>query len=103
MTGQELKDDTCKVVKRGFTAIGTKHETKYSDYPTAIPQAFETLTRRLEEIPNRSGVTLTLYEPKGDFVLDNLGTFYATAQVTDIGNIPQGMISQITPEHTYAV
>ncbi|TCZ68830.1 hypothetical protein E0485_24155, partial [Paenibacillus albiflavus] len=39
----------------------------------------------------------------GNYAPDNLGTYYTTAQVTEIGSIPQGMVSQTTPVYTYAV
>lgn len=52
MSAEKIKDNNCKVVKRGFVAIGTRHEAKYSEYPTIIPQSFYALQGRLEEIPN---------------------------------------------------
>jgi predicted transcriptional regulator YdeE len=97
-----VKGNTCRVVKRGFSAVGTRQEAKYSEYPTVIPLSFDSLLSRMDEIPNRTGAKLALYEP-GNFAPDNLGTYYATAEVTEIGNIPQGMVSQITPVCTYAV
>jgi predicted transcriptional regulator YdeE len=97
-----VKDNTCRVVKRGFSAVGTRHEAKYSEYPTVIPQSFDSLISRMEEIQNRTGEKLALYEP-GNYAPDNLGTYYTTAQVTEIGSIPQGMVSQTTPVCTYAV
>lgn len=58
-----VKDNTCRVVKRGFLAVGTRHEAKYSEYPTVIPQSFDSLISRMEEIQNRTGEKLALYEP----------------------------------------
>lgn len=97
-----VKDNTCRVVKRGFSAVGTRHEAKYSEYPTVIPQSFDSLISRMEEIQNRTGEKLALYEP-GNYAPDNPGTYYTTVQVTEIGSIPQGMVSQTTPVCTYAV
>jgi predicted transcriptional regulator YdeE len=78
-----VKDNTCRVVKRGFSAVGTRHEAKYSEYPTVIPQSFDSLISRMEEIQNRTGEKLALYEP-GNYAPDNLGTYYTTAQVTEM-------------------
>ncbi|MNI07607.1 Bacterial transcription activator, effector binding domain [compost metagenome] len=102
MSELSIKDNTCRVVKRGFSALGTRHEAKYSEYPTVVPLSFDSLLNRVDEIPNRTGAQLALYEP-GNFAPDSLGIYYATAQVTEIGHIPQGMVSQITPVCTYAV
>ncbi|MDQ0875927.1 putative transcriptional regulator YdeE [Paenibacillus sp. V4I3] len=101
MSKLRIKDNGCRVVKRGFSAVGAR-QAKYSEYPTVIPLSFDSLISRVKEIQYRTGIKLALYEPS-NYAPDNLGTYYTTAQVTEIAFIPQGMVSQTTPVCTYAV
>ncbi|MBB3072841.1 putative transcriptional regulator YdeE [Paenibacillus baekrokdamisoli] len=87
------------VVVKEFLAVGTRHTCPSNKNPIEIPNAIEQLKKRLNEIPNRTGKGLIMFEPTES---DEIPTWFVTAEVSELGDIPKDMVVQKIPEQMYA-
>jgi predicted transcriptional regulator YdeE len=89
----------CTVVVEEFLAVGTKHSCPSNENPIEIPIAIEQFKSRLNEIPNRTGKGLILFEPTDS---DKVPTWYVMVEVSELTEIPADMFVQNIPEQLYA-
>lgn len=74
-----------------FKVVGIKNKGVLKDYAELVPEAAQKLLARAINLPNSTGVEITIYEPPKK--KDQLeGIFYVGLLVTDaIESLPEGM------------
>lgn len=81
----------CQTVSKDFNVVGIKNKGLFKDYAELVPKAAQQLLARANNIPNSTGIEISIYEPpKQQNQLE--GTFYVGLLVKDaIESIPEGM------------
>lgn len=91
----------CKVVSKEFKAVGMRNRGLFRDYATLVPKAAQYFLKRAHDIPNSTGVEVSIYEPKRDQT-HREGTFFVGCLVNgDAESLPEGM-EYIRAENSYA-
>ncbi|MGG4490402.1 GyrI-like domain-containing protein [Metabacillus idriensis] len=81
----------CKRVKRTFKVVGMKGSGAFDNFGIDVPRLARQFLSRADEIENRSGTEIALFEPKRD-VTHLRGHFYAGLSVNDsLEAVPNGM------------
>ncbi|MDF2717382.1 MAG: Integron-associated effector binding protein [Paenibacillus sp.] len=88
-----------QVVGKELYAVGMKHSCPSHENPIRIPQAIEQFKQRIDEIPNRTGAVLILFEPVQP---DRMPSWLVAAEVTGLTELPSDMVGRHLPEQLYA-
>lgn len=90
----------CKKVKRTFKVVGIKGSGAFDNFGIDVPSLARQFLTRLDELENRSGTEVALFEPKRG--VDHLrGHYYAGLIVNEsLEAVPEGM-DYIELSHNY--
>lgn len=92
----------CEVVSKEFKLVGMKHKGMYKDYAELVPKAAKQFLQKAAEIPNSTGIEVTVYEPQRDQTHLE-GTFYVGILVSEKpAFVPEGM-EYFDIQHSYGV
>ncbi|MBT2691195.1 GyrI-like domain-containing protein [Bacillus sp. ISL-47] len=92
----------CKVVSKEFEAAVMRNRGLFKDYAELVPKAAQHFLRKVHDIPNSTGVEVSIFEPKK--VESHLeGTFFVGVIVNGKAeSLPEGM-EYIRAKNSYAM
>jgi effector-binding domain-containing protein len=91
----------CKMVSKEFEAVVMRNKGLFRDYAELVPKAAQHFLKRAHDIPNSTGVEVSIFEPKRDQTHIE-GTYFVGCLVDgDADSLPEGM-EYIRAENSYA-